>query len=173
MNDLDRIQQEVAEGERWFAGVCDPSPRLDTARIKQTVAVATQEAWLAGQDAGEIPSALSLRIKVGVRAELVRSRHRPRRWSLWFLGASSAAAMVTVGVISFQRDDEVRLDDSTDTALVASFGALDDLDADFDAELSALQQAVGSLDGLGSTDESDDGWTGEWDSAAEPDGSGT
>lgn len=173
MTDFDRIRLEVAENERWLAEVCERSSAIDSARIKQSVALAAQEAWLARQDTVEIPRAASSRIKAGVRAELARSSRRPRRWSRWVLGTSSVAAMVTLGVISFQGDGEVRPDDSAGAGWVAAFGALDDLDADFDAELSALQEAVGSLDGFGTTDEPEDDWTGDWGSGSEESGSGT
>jgi len=173
MNDLDHMRTEIAENERWLAAVCERSSVMDTARVKNAVGLAAQEAWLARHDDITISPALSSRIKARVRVELARTGPHRRRWSVWLLGATSAAAMVTLGVLSFEQAKPVRTTDASGISLVAGFGALDDIDAGFDAELSALQAAVGSLDGLGSGDDGDDDWTSDWSSGFDDAGSGT
>lgn len=173
MNDFDRIQREIALDERWLAEVCEAEAPFDTAGIKRTIALAAREAWLARQDVEHGSRALSTRIKSRLRVEAARSRRRPRRWSLWLAGASGIAAMVTIGVISFEKEGGQKIESAVPSGFVAAFGSLDDFDADFDAELSSLKEALGSLDGLRASDTDETDWSSDWTSDWDDSGSGT
>lgn len=174
MSDMDRIRQEIAENERWLAEVCPRSAPLDTTRIRQAVRLVVQEEWLARQDPAAMSSAAMGRIKSAVRAEVASSSAGAgrvhRRWA-WALGSMSAAAMIALVVFTAEAPVDRQVHDVAAVSLAATFGTLDELDAEFDAEISNLRDALGAIDGSNASN--DDVWGSDWGFWSEDESSGT
>ncbi len=153
MTDERRQREELERDEQWFAGVCERSAEIDTARINRTVRIAVEELWLAGQVPHHVPVGLSARVRRAVREALTeapcdagnRGQTRLIRVLAWAGGGLAAAAVIGLAVIG-TRSPTPR-DDSDDVTVnyATTFEEFQD-DDELDQELSELRDAFSELD---------------------------
>lgn len=172
MSDMDRIKQEIAENERWLAGVCPRSAPLDTTRIRQTVEIVVQEQWFAQNDSTTMQGVAVERVKRAIRGELAAKRRRRRPW-IGAAGGLSAAAMIAVAVFTAKAPVAPQINTVATVSLVAAFGTLDEWDNALDAEISSLREALGAVDGSTAVADESDAWDSDWESWDADGSSGT
>ena len=178
MNDMDRIQREIAEHERWLAEVCPRSDEFDGSRVRRAVEIVVQEQWLARCETATMDRAALARIKSAVRVELAAARRKRHPWG-WVAGTLSAAAMIAVAVFTAELPREAPVanfantGDGTTVSLVAAFGTLDEWDNALDTEISNLREALGAVDGSSTAGEDGETWESDWESWGNDGSSGT
>ncbi len=149
MSEGQRQRDEIACDEEWFAGVCERSAEIDTARIKRTLRIALEERWLAGHVPCDVPVGLSARTRQAVREALLaaqggdQGRIRVIRLRSWIGGGLAVAAAICFAVVGPWKGSTPPVESELSFARVFEEFQVD---GELDQELNRLRDAFLELD---------------------------